>query len=376
MALFSEVIVSIDGAAQHLTHKSDRPGPNGPIHDLTCVRALFAGWVYLYHLNLQLGGGGGWLHRGYLGVDGFFVLSGAVLTLAHPDPPRGAGPVLRFWLRRLLRLYPVHLAVLALMLALLAAAAAAGVTPNDPGRFDPGELWRSLLLVHGWGLSDRWAWNYPSWSISTEWAGYLLFPALLLAGRALPSAALAAVPAVALAVLIWVGGGTVGLNLTYAGALGRFFPEFAAGIALCLIGRRIRWRPGAGAVALTVAALGVVVAVLPDAGVVAVLWGVLLVLLLRGDAALLDRVPGLRWLGTLSYAFYMSFALTEMALAAVWRRLGTAPPDHPAAYAAASLALTLVLALALSFGIERPVLRRARGIGARRLRLASGARSD
>ena len=29
------------------------------------------------------------------------------------------------------------------------------------------------LLVHAWGVLDELTWNYPSWSISAEWAAYL-----------------------------------------------------------------------------------------------------------------------------------------------------------------------------------------------------------
>ena len=48
------------------------------LDDLTCARAIFAGWVFAYHLNLQLldalpfGAVSPVVARGYLGVDGFF----------------------------------------------------------------------------------------------------------------------------------------------------------------------------------------------------------------------------------------------------------------------------------------------------------------
>ena len=58
--------------------------------DLTCCRALFAAWVFAYHMNLQthyadaLGPLGSVVERGSLGVDGFFILSGMILAHAHP----------------------------------------------------------------------------------------------------------------------------------------------------------------------------------------------------------------------------------------------------------------------------------------------------
>jgi peptidoglycan/LPS O-acetylase OafA/YrhL len=37
----------------------------------------------------------------------------------------------------------------------------------------------NLLLLHAWGTDSELTWNYPSWSISAEWAAYLAFPAIL-----------------------------------------------------------------------------------------------------------------------------------------------------------------------------------------------------
>ncbi|WP_158322803.1 acyltransferase family protein, partial [Acidisphaera rubrifaciens] len=276
MARNRSEIAYFDDAAQFSCVPPIVP-PRPKLPDLTCLRGAAALWVYAYHVNLQLGGGGwGVLRRGYLGVDAFFMLSGLVLAYAHPAlAGRGWAP-LRFWGRRLARLYPVHLATLALLAAALGAAWAAGVPIRDAGRFGLGELLRSLLLVHGWGLSGRWAWNYPSWSISTEWAGYLAFPWLWLAVRRLSPAATVALTAAAFLVLVLVGAGPVGLNLTYQGALFRFVPEFVAGLALARLAALLAAIAGGGMVlALAAAAWLAAVAALPDAFVVAALWCVL-----------------------------------------------------------------------------------------------------
>ena len=356
----SEIAYFDDGAQFSCVPPIVSPRPQLP--DLTCLRGAAALWVYAYHVNLQLGGGG-WavLRRGYLGVDAFFMLSGLVLAYAHPRlVPRGPAP-LRFWGRRLARLYPVHLATLVLLAAALGVARATGVSIRDAGRFGGGELLRSLLLVHGWGLSGRWAWNYPSWSISTEWAGYLAFPWLWLAVRRLPAPAAVVLLAGGLLALVAAGAGPVGLNLTYEGALFRFVPEFLAGLALARLSTPLAATAGSGIVlVLAAAAWLVAVAALPDALVVADLWCVLAALMagaLRG-ARRLDRVPGLRAFGVLSYAFYMSFALAELASVTVLRALGRAPPASPVAYVVLTTALTLALAAVLHRVVERPALRR------------------
>ena len=333
------------------------------IHDLTCARALFAGWVFAYHLKLQIAPEGGLgavlAGRGYLGVDGFFILSGLVLALAHPETALSWRAAADFWVRRLARLYPVHLAMILLLAALLGGAWAVGVRPNQPERFGVDELIRNLLLVHGWGASDRWAWNYPSWSISTEWAGYLVFPLLWLGARRLPERVLYVALILCFAALLVVNwrAGPVGLNLTYEGALWRFFPEFLAGMLLCRLTRTLPGRTVAG---MGAAALAVSVPLGPDTAVVLGLAVLLLGLLQtgrQGGRALLARIPGLVWLGDLSYAFYMSFAPAEMMLAFLGRRTGIEAGAHPVAFVAVSTGLTLVLAVAVRHWVERPAQR-------------------
>ncbi len=118
------------------------------IDDITCSRALFAAWVFAYHLNLQasftpsLGFLGRLIERGALGVDGFFILSGMVLAYAHPDLGLTFGEAHRFWAKRLVRIYPVHLAMLAALLMMLGTGYLLHQHPRDPGRFGAGELRR------------------------------------------------------------------------------------------------------------------------------------------------------------------------------------------------------------------------------------------
>jgi peptidoglycan/LPS O-acetylase OafA/YrhL len=319
--------------------------------------------VFSYHLCLQTGAPpGDWAavicHRGYLGVDGFFVLSGFVL--AYGEPPRALGEVPRFWARRVLRIYPVHLATIALFAILLGAAAVAGVTPNDPSRFGVGALAQHLLLLHGWGWAENWAWNYPSWSISSEWAGYLAFPLLLALLLRLPAAAVGLAIAGGVVVLALLERSSpTGLNVSLQGPLWRFLPEFVAGIALCRGARSGAFEGRRTILAGAAIALPVAVVWLPDTAVVVALALLVLGLAVSGlgGVRLLDRVPGLRVLGGLSYAFYMSFAVSEMLLAAALRAAGLAPPDRPVLYVVAMTALTMALATALSFAVERPALR-------------------
>jgi peptidoglycan/LPS O-acetylase OafA/YrhL len=339
------------------------------ITDLTCCRALFAGWVFAYHLNLQaeyasfLGPVGTFVRHGSLGVDGFFILSGMILAHAHPTLAPSLNESKQFWAKRLVRIYPVHIVTIAALGAMIGAGAVFGLHPREPDRFGLDELLRHVALLHAWGFSDRWAWNYPSWSISAEWGGYLLFPFLWAMLRRQNGTGLAI-----LLPFTFVGvvacqylARSQDLSLTYDGGLLRLFPEFIAGMAIIpllpllpkgLSGRAVA---GFGAVATVAGAI----ADLPSMTILG-LWFALAGLMLAGEQGrpkLLGRVPGMRWLGEVSYSFYMSFALVETLQATIWRRLGVAAAQQPALYVLTTTALTLLVATTLWWWVERPSLR-------------------
>jgi len=142
---------------------------------LTALRGLAALWVVGHHMSFELGYAGypfatAFFSPGDAAVDIFFVLSGFIMTAVHRDLTRdGLGD---FFTRRVFRIYPMHLTVLAALVALA--------------------LWG--LLVHGAPPADRWSalplvamlvqpifihgptWNVASWSLSAEMVCYLVFP--------------------------------------------------------------------------------------------------------------------------------------------------------------------------------------------------------
>ncbi len=337
----------------------DVVGLRREIVDLTICRALFAAWVFAYHVDLHAHfSGAAPVMHGYLGVDGFFILSGLILACAHPElasSPRAAG---RFWVRRLARIYPVHLAVILLLCAVVGIGFTLGLTPRDPGRFTLPSLVENLLLIHGWGFTSELAWNYPSWSISTEWAGYLLFPALWFGIARLPGGLAAGLLALCLPVLGIVDLRCHGLNLTFAWSLLRFFPEFIAGIAtarlLSVLARPMLPETLAGLGVLTILAA---LLLAPDVCVVVGLWAVLTGLAARAAGAkpgLLPLASPLRFLGQLSYAFYMSFGTVELFLAQLGRHRAWDPAAHKLVYAGSMTGLTFLLALSLHNLVEKP----------------------
>jgi len=341
--------------------------PKREITDLTVCRAFFAAWVFIYHIDLHahfsayLGPAAGLIRHGYLGVDGFFLLSGMILARVHPElayHPEGA---FRFWGRRLARIYPVHLAVILILGVLVVTGLGLGFAPRDPQRFTAASLIENLLLIQGWGFSNPLAWNYPAWSVSTEWAGYIAFPALwYFFGRWRPI-----IPGQTLVICMTVIGTLAfemgGLNLTGAVGFLRFFPEFLIGMTtIRLVPINADYMPSKVLtwVSIAVTLFGAMIGV--DSLAALGLWLFLAALIMQDDA---ERPPifgtamSLRFLGRLSYAFYMSFGTIELILAQLFRHQGWDPASQKLSYAAGMTVLTFALALILHVFVETPCRR-------------------
>ena len=157
---------------------------------LTSLRGIAAVVVLLYHLKVYLGPlPTHFLDTGYLWVDFFFVLSGFVISHVYgrvfaTTPEQGA--YRRFLVARFARIYPLHAAILAwlciaelLRWYLISHHSVADVRPPfGPGRELSG-LASNLTLLQSIGPFGTESWNRPAWSISAEFAAYLLFPVVL-----------------------------------------------------------------------------------------------------------------------------------------------------------------------------------------------------
>src|SRR5262245_54893056 len=183
---------------------------------LTGIRALAALLVLGMHTEQNVPAGLDSLlpffARGYLGVDFFFVLSGFIITHVYfsslASPSRSAVQI--FLWHRFIRLYPVHITVLAGLVAIVSVARAAGFTLNNPQEWQWNNLLWQLTLLHAWGVTASPGWNAPSWSISAEWFAYLLFPLLapaLMRVRERGIALLIAVAALAATALLFAAAG-------------------------------------------------------------------------------------------------------------------------------------------------------------------------
>jgi peptidoglycan/LPS O-acetylase OafA/YrhL len=156
-----------------------------PIDSLTSLRGLAALWVVVYHFQLDIvtmlpsaSFLSPFFSQGHFAVPIFFILSGYVLTHNYMESIGARisfSGLFRFWGRRLLRIYPLHLATLLAVLLMVLAARSLGLTITESG-YSRRDFVLNLLLVHTWVPHFRLNWNYPSWSISSEWFAYLFFP--------------------------------------------------------------------------------------------------------------------------------------------------------------------------------------------------------
>lgn len=165
-----------EAANTHLTSQSSRLGA------LDGLRGLAAIGVVVFHGYPQIGF---WMGSF---VDLFFVISGFVITRMLINAPPGRQVSLRnFWIRRILRIWPVYFLVVGggtLALFAIQLASARVVIPPD--------WWKNLLFVqftewygpHDGAFVELFGryplWLAHSWSLAVEEQFYLAWPLLLL----------------------------------------------------------------------------------------------------------------------------------------------------------------------------------------------------
>ncbi len=149
---------------------------------LTGLRFLLSIWIAVFHLGdmYDHAGFGSWpiMKAGVARVDIFFVLSGFVLTHIYWARSKAKFDFSTFMRARVARLYPLHLLALAILAGLVGAAHLVG-KGSEAHNFTALGLGANIFLLQAWGVPGAGVWNFPGWTISAEFFGYLLFPAFL-----------------------------------------------------------------------------------------------------------------------------------------------------------------------------------------------------
>jgi peptidoglycan/LPS O-acetylase OafA/YrhL len=292
-----------------------------------------------------------WAH-GYLWVEFFFCLSGFILThvygarTAQIFTAKGYGAFLK---ARLIRLYPLHLAMLLVVLLTAIVTRYLAAIGHYTSIFDltyhtvitPVSLVLNLLLVQAWNTQPSLTWNGVAWFVSVEWALCLLFPLFLFVsnGRLWRGLLLIAAGVAGLTALDLTS--AHGLDITFHNGVLRGLSDFSVGVGLAMLYRALKPRdalPDWTHSLIQIAALGALAYATYHTGWTHTsrdIWTALSLMLLvfvlafdRGIVAdaLKTRIPQL--LGGWSYAIYIGQTFGLLIIRVFEQRLYP-PPMTP-----------------------------------------------
>lgn len=326
--------------------------PNeGEIKSLTSLRGIAAMAVVMTHFSATAQRHAAvnipsLVPHGYLAVDLFFVLSGFIMCYTYLDSFRrnGMGAYGDFLIKRVARIVPLNLVVLGLFLI------AGEVSLRLIGEniiYVADNLWTDVLanafMLQGLGIGRNL--NGPSWSISTEFAAYFLFPLFLtlIYPKHWPIRLIAVLAC--LGTLCWLASlrPRLGLGSEDIGeGVVRCFAEFGLGMAsyhVYTVVRRFRF-PGSDAVTLSLMAAIMLFMLLRLDLPAALLFPPLIISLAlnKGRAARLMSHPFAYFLGVVSFSLYLLHQLfrpVELAMLQAW---------HPAPLGAPGALLFAVFA--------------------------------
>jgi peptidoglycan/LPS O-acetylase OafA/YrhL len=344
---------------------------------LTSVRGLAALGVFIAHIGVLF-----WpflprrlaipLVCGWMGVDLFFVLSGFILATVYAGlAPRGWG---RFWLKRLLRVYPLNTALLGFLILCALAGIDSGADPDWPN------LPWHLLALQSFVPHHKPGWIFTNWSVGVEMICYVAFPLLVLGLQRLNRLAL--IVAVFLAAAF-----TLEMQLSALAsfwglhAIMRCGSEFLLGATAGTLALRMPRLPSGPATglelgALTALAFGMCGGLQWDWCVAVGSWRMAsvplscaaLITALASDSGRFARLlhaPVMLWLGRVSFSLYMIHEPLLRRLAPLAWHAGRPTLLTIALWGAASLAIALAVATLTYRFIEVPGRRLIRFFGAK-----------
>lgn len=302
------------------------------VPSLTGIRGVTAIWVALHHMQmpaaklllLPLVASSTFFANGYRGVDLFFILSGFILMRAsgRDFTELTWSSAYRFGLARFFRIYPLNTVIMLVMVPLVLLApgyvafSRAYIETEEAYKLHnlswPGFM-QSILLVQTFTLAKLGEWNGPSWSLSAELLGYLMFSLMAFVLLRQKSALVCNVGAALCLVLLtcaMIAGHHANSNPTGIFGAVRMIFCFTAGMLAhraVEVGRPIGPRTGS---LLTIAAIWFIAAILfvPRFTMLEPFGFALLIVGLVHKAGPVDWILRSRlflWLGSISFSFYM-----------------------------------------------------------------------
>lgn len=153
---------------------------------LTALRGIAALLVAVFHFEMAVArfvpaAQSMFFEKCYLMVDLFFIMSGFIMMHVYSNQFKNKiqpETLKNFLVARFARVYPLHLFSLLLLVVVVRWLTNWG---NPPIILEqPSDILPNIFLLHSFGVTNIYSWNIPSWSISAEWAAYLLFPIIAL----------------------------------------------------------------------------------------------------------------------------------------------------------------------------------------------------
>lgn len=353
---------------------------SGELKSLTSLRGLAAMAVVLEHFCTTAQSHSrvpipSLVGHGYLAVDFFFVLSGFIMAYTYLDSFKalGARAFPSFLGKRVARIFPLNVAaVVFILLASQASLWLLGRNVVYEGQRSGGDILANLLMVQGLVVSSTV--NGPAWSVSAEFAAYIVFPvfvAAMFGRRWLAGAAVLA----AVCGVVWLQtpalSGRLALESPPASVLRCFF-EFTLGLAAYRAYRAPAVAALFGRDLVTIGLSALVAAgMAARADLPVVLSFPFLVVAYAANAGLAARVMQNRlfhFLGIISFSLYMLHNPFRGIDLAVFRALAPQPVGMVAALGFAVLGACAVIPVAWLFyvAVERPGRRAVRGLLSRR----------
>ena len=363
-----------------------------PLNALTSLRFFAALHVLLFHYQLMFFYNSFkifppdaiWL--GFASVTFFFVLSGFILAHNYASVKFDATALRRYATARFSRIYPVYL--LSLLVAFPFFLRQFGAQPDwlRPLWLSGGVL--APLGLHAWVPGAACALNCPSWSISTEFFFYLMFPLLLPLAMRRPFAFAVATVVFWLSAslfYIWLwrrtgdggsivlGGQERGQSASLTAQLIMYFPigrlpEFMIGIAAYMFWSRHRERISASAALAAFAVLATLIVsfhttvpeIMIHNGGTAVAWVALIIAAANMRGGILNH-PGTVFLGQSSYSLYLLHGPIALAVFSTdTLLLGRALRGWPWTTASLTAALAILVSCLVFWKFEEPCRRALR----------------